>query len=204
MIRLTPGDRAFYGMLNDLATLLTSSCSLLTDLCEHPDENNPLVRLIREDETKADALTQQVTLRLGTSFIPALDANEIYDLARALDGTIDIVEDAAFRIEAFRMERLDEPTLRLAAIVLKCSQVIEAGVAKLESPNEMVLEIGETWRLEEEGDAIYADAIRDLFTGDPDPMDVLKRKELYDMLEEAIDRNTQVAKVLTSIAVKRL
>jgi len=204
MIRLTPGDKAFYGMLNELATLLTSACSLLADLCEHPDQHDPLVRLIREDETKADALTQQVTLRLGTSFIPALDANEIYDLARAIDGTIDIVEDAAFRIEAFRVERLDERALQLAAIVFQCSQVIEAGVAKLESPNEMVLEIGQTWRLEEEGDAIYADAIRELFTGDPDPMDVLKRKELYDVLEEAIDRNTLVAKVLTSIAVKRL
>ena len=106
MIRLTPGDKAFYGMLNELATLLTSACSLLTDLCEHPDQHDPLVRLIREDETAADELTHKVTLRLGTSFIPALDANEIYDLARALDGTIDVVEDAAFRIEAFRLKKL--------------------------------------------------------------------------------------------------
>ena len=204
MIRLTPGDTAFYGMLNELARLLTSACSLLTDLCEHPDQHDPLVRLIREDETAADHLTQQVSLRLNTSFIPVLDATEIYDLARALDGTIDVVEDAATRIEAFRMTRLDERALQLAAIVLECSRVVEAGVAKLDTPAEMVIDIGRTWRLEEEGDAIYADAIRALFAGDPDPIDVLKRKELYDVLEEAIDRNTLVSKVLTSIAVKRL
>ena len=203
MIRLTPGDTAFYGMLSELARLLTSACSLLTDLCEHPDQRS-LVRLIRQDETAADTLTQQVSLRLNTSFIPVLDATEIYELARALDGTIDIVEDAAFRIEAFRMTELDERTKQLSGIVLQCSRVVAAGVAKLDSPAEMVLEIGQTWRLEEEGDAIYADAIRDLFVGDPDPMDVLKRKELYDVLEEAIDRNNLVSKVLTSIAVKRL
>ena len=204
MIRLTPGDTAFYGMLSELARLLTSACSLLTDLCEHPDQHDPLVRLIREDETKADRLTHEVSLRLNTSFIPVLDANEIYDLARALDGTIDIVEDAAFRIEAFRLTKLDDRMRQLAAIVLQCSMVVEAGVRKLDSPAEMVIDIGQTWRLEEEGDAVYADAIRELFTGTPDPMDVLKRKEMYDILEEAIDRNTLVSKVLTSIAVKRL
>jgi uncharacterized protein len=204
MIRLTPGDTAFYGMLSELARLLSSACSLLTDLCEHPDQHDPLVRLIREDETAADLLTQQVSLRLNTSFIPALDANEIYDLARALDGTIDIVEDAATRVEAFRLTDLDERMRQLAAIVLECSLVVEAGVAKLESPAEMVIDIGRCWRLEEDGDVIYADAIRELFAGDPDPMDVLKRKEMYDLLEGAIDRNTVVAKVLTGIAVKRL
>jgi uncharacterized protein len=204
MIRLTPGDKAFYGMLSELARLLSSSCSLLTDLCEHPDQHDPLVRLIREDETAADLLTQQVSLRLNTSFIPALDANEIYDLARALDGTIDIVEDAATRVEAFRLTDLDERMRQLAAIVLQCSLVVEAGVAKLESPAEMVIDIGQCWRLEEDGDAIYAEAIRELFAGEPDPMDVLKRKEMYDLLEGAIDRNTVVAKVLTGIAVKRL
>jgi len=145
-----------------------------------------------------------VSLRLNTSFIPALDANEIYDLARALDGTIDIVEDAATRVEAFRLTDLDERMRQLAAIVLECSLVVEAGVAKLESPAEMVIDIGRCWRLEEDGDVIYADAIRELFAGDPDPMDVLKRKEMYDLLEGAIDRNTVVAKVLTGIAVKRL
>jgi uncharacterized protein len=204
MIRLTPGDKAFYGMLSELARLLSSACSLLTDLCEHPDQHDPLVRLIREDETAADLLTQQVSLRLNTSFIPALDANEIYDLARALDGTIDIVEDAATRVEAFRLTALDERMRQLAAIVLQCSLVVEAGVAKLESPAEMVIDIGQCWRLEEDGDAIYAEAIRELFAGEPDPMDVLKRKEMYDLLEGAIDRNTVVAKVLTGIAVKRL
>ncbi len=61
----------------------------------------------------------------------------------------------------------------------------------------------EVKRLEEEGDAIYADAIRELFLGEPEPMDVLKRKELYDVLEEAIDLSKDVAEVLTSIAVKR-
>jgi uncharacterized protein len=203
MIRLIPGDTAFFGMLNELAGRVTSASSLLMDLCEHPDQHDPLVRLIREDETAADTLTHQIVLRLNTSFIPALDATEIYELARALDATIDIVEDAGTRIEAFKMTELDEATRQLASIVQRCSLVIEAAVAKLDDPASLVDGISDAWRLEEEADTIYTGAIRELFTGDPDPMDVLKRKELYDVLETAIDLSKVVAKVLTSIAVKR-
>jgi uncharacterized protein len=190
-------------MLTELATRVTSAASLLTDLCENPDQHDPIVRLIREDETAADTLTQQIVLRLNTSFIPALDATEIYELARALDATIDIVEDAGTRIEAFKMEELDDSTRQLAAIVLRCAAVIEAAVAKLDDPGSIVETIGDAWRLEEEADVIYTSAIRQLFAGSPDPMDVLKRKELYDVLETAIDLSKVVAKVLTSIAVKR-
>lgn len=203
MIRLIPGDKAFFGMLNELATRVTSASSLLTDLCENPDQHDPLVRLIREDESAADKLTHEIVLRLNTSFIPALDATEIYDLARALDATIDIVEDAGTRIEAFKMTQLDESTRQLAAIVARCALVIETAVGKLEHPATLVEGISDAWRLEEEADVIYTAAIRELFTGEPDPMDVLKRKELYDVLERAIDLSKGVAKVLTSIAVKR-
>jgi len=203
MIRLIPGDTAFFGMLNELAVRVTSAASLLTDLCDNPDQHDPLVRLIREDETAADALTQQIVLRLNTSFIPALDATEIYELANALDATIDIVEDAGTRIEAFKMMELDDATRQLASIVQRCSLVIEVAVAKLEDPASLVDGISDAWRLEEEADVIYTAAIRELFAGDPDPIDVLKRKELYDVLEKAIDLSKVVAKVLTSIAVKR-
>ena len=101
------------------------------------------------------------------------------------------------------MLELDDRTRQLAAIVLRCAVVIQAGVEKLEDPASIVDGISDAWRLEEEADVIYTAAIRELFAGEPDTMDVLKRKELYDVLEEAIDLSKGVAKVLTSIAVKR-
>jgi uncharacterized protein Yka (UPF0111/DUF47 family) len=56
--------------------------------------------------------------------------------------------------------------------------------------------------LEEEGDAIYAQAVGDLFAGTPDPLHVIKWMELFDKLEEAIDQCDDVANVLESIALK--
>lgn len=204
MVRLVPADREFFPMLDQLAVRVTSAASLLTDLFESPGEHDPLVRLIREDEHAADELTRAIILRLSTSFVPPLDASEIYDLAHALDATIDILEDAATRVEMFHMTELDAPTHQLGAIVRRCALVIEAAVAKLDDPNSILDEISDAWRLEEEADAVYDTAMRALFaehTGDT--LDLLKRKELYDVLEKAINLSRDVAEVLTSIAVKR-
>ena len=143
MIRLTPGDKAFFGMLSELAERVTSASTLLTDLCENPDQ-------------------------------------------------LDISRENARRHLSFGYG------------IHRCVRVIETGVARLEDPASLVEGISDAWRLEEEADAIYTGAIRQLFSGQPDPMDVLKRKELYDVLETAIDLSKVVAKVLTSIAVKRL
>ena len=203
MVRLIPTDQAFFDMLIDLAHRVTTGSSLLTDLFEHPDQHDPLVRLIREEEHAADEITHQIICRLGTSFVPPLDATEIYELARALDATIDIVEDAGSRVEGFRLTELDEPTLQLAAIVYRAARVIEAAVTKLHDANSILEGISEAWRLEEEGDAIYGQAMERLFQEARDPLDLMKKKELYDVLEEAIDLSKDVAEVLTSIAVKR-
>jgi len=203
MVRLIPSDPVFFDMLDDLAVRVTTGSSLLEDLFENPDQRGPLVRLIREEEHSADKLTHDIVCRLGTSFVPPLDPTEIYELARALDATIDIVEDAASRVEAFRMDSVDAPTLQLAMIVHRSAGVIETAVAKLRDANSLLEGISEAWRLEEEGDAIYSQAMEQLFSEPGHPIDVLKRKELYDVLEDAIDLSKDVAEVLTSIAVKR-
>ena len=190
-------------MLDQLAARVTSAAVLLTDLFEHPDQVDPLARLVREDEHAADALTQTIVLRLGISFVPPLDATEIYELAHALDHTIDVLEDAAARVEMFHLARVDGATHELAAIVRRCAEVLETAVRKLHHPNSILDGISEAWRLQEEGDAVYADAVRALFTDPGEPLDVLKSKEIYDVLEAAIGHSRAAAQVLTSIAVKR-
>ena len=203
LTRLIPGDQEFFPLLDQLAGRVTSASVLLTDLFEHPDQSDPLARLVREDEHAADDLTQAIVLRLGTSFVPPLDATEIYELAHALDRTIDVLEDAAARVEMFHLTEVDAPARELAGIVRRAAAVLETAVAKLGRPNSILDGISEIWRLQEEGDAAYAGAIRALFAGPAEPLDLLKRKEIYDVLAAALAHGQAAAQVLTSIAVKR-
>jgi uncharacterized protein Yka (UPF0111/DUF47 family) len=89
MVRLVPSDRTFFVILRELAARVRSAAALLTELFENPDQHDPLVRIVREDEHEADRLTHSIVLRLGTSFVLPLDATDIYSLAHALDDIID-------------------------------------------------------------------------------------------------------------------
>jgi len=201
-VRLIPTDRTFFVILRELATRVRSAAALLTDLFEHPDQHDPLARLIREDERAADELTHSIVLRLGTSFVPPLDATDIYGLAHALDAIIDRIEDAAIRVELFEMERVDPAAQRLASVVLRAVDVVAAAVEGLDHSRSLLGDLSEVWRLEEEGDAVYGRATGALFAGGREPLEVIKQKEIYDILASAIRLNRQAAEILSGIAIK--
>jgi uncharacterized protein Yka (UPF0111/DUF47 family) len=202
MVRLVPTDRTFFVIFSELATRLTSAAALLTELFENPDQHDPLVRLVREDEHAADRLTHSIVLRLGVSFVPPLDSTDIYRLARALDAIIDRIEDAAIRVEIFEMERVDPPAQQLASVLLRAIEVVAGAVDGLGRSRSILSDVSEVWRLEEEGDAVYARATAALFADGLGPLEVIKQKEIYDILSSAIRRSRDAAAILSSIAVK--
>ena len=94
------------------------------------------------------------------------------------------------------------PALELTDVLVRAAQIIEESVKNLKKPR-IVAENGRRIKqLEEEGDAVYHQAVGSLFRGDPNPLEVIKWKELYDTLERALDQCEDVANVLESIALK--
>ena len=202
MVRLVPSDQIFFVILRELATRVRSAAALLTELFENPDQHDPLVRLVREDEHQADWLTHSIVLRLGTSFVLPLDATDIYGLAHALDAIIDQIENAAIRVELFEMETVDPPAQQLASVVLRAVEVVATAVEGLGHSRSLLNDLSEVWRLEEEGNAVYGPATGALFAGGRDPLEVIKQKEIYDILASAIRLNCEVAEILSGIAIK--
>jgi uncharacterized protein Yka (UPF0111/DUF47 family) len=202
MVRLVPTDRTFFVILSELATRLTSAAALLIELFENPDQHDPLVRLVREDEHAADRLTHSIVLRLGTSFVPPLDSTDIYGLAHALDAIVDQIEDAAIRVELFEMEAVDPPAQQLASVLFRAVEVVAAAVDGLGHSRSILGDAGEVWRLEEEGDAVYTRATEALFMDGKQPLEVIKQKEIYDILASAIRLSRDAAAILSGIAVK--
>jgi uncharacterized protein Yka (UPF0111/DUF47 family) len=99
--------------------------------------------------------------------------------------------------------RESRPYAEQLAIVLEQSiGVLELSVREMKDRRAVARHSLEVKRLEEQGDMLYADAIRDLFQGRPDPIDVIKWKEVYDTLEEAVDRCKTAAILLESISLK--
>jgi uncharacterized protein Yka (UPF0111/DUF47 family) len=202
MVRLVPSDRTFFVILRELVTRVRSAAALLMELFENPDQHDPLVRLVREDEHEADRLTHSIVLRLGTSFVPPLDATDIYTLAHALDDVIDQIEDAAIRVKLFEMETVDPPAQQLASVLFRAVEVVATAVEGLGESRSILGDVSEVWRLEEEGNAVHGRATGALFEGGREPLEVIKRKEIYDILACAIHLTRDAAGILSGIAVK--
>ena len=204
-MRLIPRDQHFFELFAELARRITASSRLLHELFSHPTRLRELEGQIKAVEHEADVLVLQVNKRIDASFVTPIDREDIHLLANRLDNVVDLIDGTARRAVMFRVTETRPPALALAGVLVLAAEVIEQQVANIRTPS-VVSKHGERIKqLEEEGDALYQRAVGDLFdaqAGHPDPIEVIKWKELYDKLEEAMDECEDVSNVLESIALK--
>jgi uncharacterized protein len=201
-VGLLPKNPEFFKMFAELAARITASARLLHTLFREPERLAELVVAIKELEHEADVLTHDVIELIDTSFITPIDREDIHLLASRLDNVIDFVDDAARRAEIFRIRVVHPPAIELTAILVRVCEEIEGAVTSVKDTRVVVQTSRLVKRMEEEADAIYHEAMGRLFDGTPDPLEVIKWKDLYDALEGAIDHCEDVVNTLESIALK--
>jgi predicted phosphate transport protein (TIGR00153 family) len=189
-------------MFAALASHVTASAKLLHSLFREPERLAELVSAIKDLEHEADAVTHDVILRIDTSFITPIDREDIHLLASRLDDVIDLIDGTARRAQMFRIQEKRQDAIDLAWVLVHASEAVEGAVTSVKKPKIVVQVNAQVKTLEEEGDALYHAAMGRLFEGRPDALDVIKWKELYDMLERAIDQCEDVANTLESISLK--
>ena len=201
-MRLIPRDEKFFELFADIGVRLTRCAKLVCELFAHPERTAELVGRIKEIEHEADNLTRDVIERIDRSFVTPIDREDIHLLASALDNVIDLLDGTARRVEMFHIRETKPAAQQLAQVLERAATQIEQGVGKMKRPKEVAATSVAVKQLEEEGDAIYHRAVGELFAGTPDPLEVIKWKEIYDTLERAIDQCEDVANVIQSVALK--
>jgi hypothetical protein len=202
LVRLIPRDERFFDMFAELAQRITTSVTLLHELFSHPERLTEFEARIKEVEHEADDLVHQVNTRIDTSFVTPLDREDIHLLATRLDNVVDLIDGTARRARMFRITETREAALRLTDVLVRAGRCIEEAVREVKNP-QAVADYGRRIKaLEEEADAIYHEAVGALFDGAPNALDVIKWKELFDKLEEAMDECEDVSNVLESISLK--
>jgi uncharacterized protein Yka (UPF0111/DUF47 family) len=201
-VRLIPRDEHFFELFSQLAQRITTSAKLLHELFSDPARIAHFETAIKNVEHEADDLAYQVNARIDTSFITPIDREDIHRLASRLDNVVDLIDGTARRAAMFRISESRPQALRLTAVLVEAAALIEKSVNEVKKPKNVAENGREMKRLEEAGDAVYQEAVGALFSGAPDPLDVIKWKELFDKIEEAIDECDDVSNVLESIALK--
>jgi predicted phosphate transport protein (TIGR00153 family) len=204
-MRLLPRDEKFFDLFTSVASLSVEAAKLQSDLLRSdPLRRLAIVDAIKRLEHEADEITHEVVTRLDRVFITPLDREDIHMLASRLDDVVDLIDGAARRVQMYHAGEAPPGAILLGEVVVRATQALLVAVQSLEkNKNRTVLDACEqVKRLEEEGDSVYHEWVAKLFDGSPDPLDVIKWKEIYDTMENTLDHMEDVGNVLESISIK--
>jgi len=197
-----PKDREFFDLFESAATNVVRGADLLDQMLRNYPEKADLARDILICEQEGDRITHDLVQRLNNTFVTPIDREDIIQLASALDDIIDLTEEVADYMGLYKIEAPMEQAQRLAHILLEASRQIAEAMPRLRDFKDMDRYTVAIHTLENDGDRIVREGVASLFEGGIDPMVVIRWKDLFERLEEAIDACERVANVLQGIVIK--
>jgi len=200
--RLIPREGKFFEDFAALADRIVSGATLLERMLASDPPNWDTALQIKQIENECDALTHNVIQRLNSTFVTPIDREDIHALATSLDDVMDAIDAAAGVLRRYRMASLRYGARELASLTWQACMQMKVAVEALErrvGVHERAVEVN---RIENAADDVHDEALRRLFEEERDAINIMKWKEVLDLLEEATDRCEDVANVLESVVVK--
>jgi len=199
---LVSRDRQFFDLFEEAAGNNQRAADLLDQMLRHFPERSDLARDILICEQEGDRITHDIIRRLNEMFVTPIDREDIYQLASALDDVADYTEEVADYLILYKIEAPFEQAQRLAHVLLQCARQLAEAMPRLRDFDDISHYTVEVNRLENDGDRITREAIAALFDNGIDPMVVIRWKDIYERLENAIDACETVANILEGIVIK--
>jgi uncharacterized protein len=200
---LVPKDRQYFDLFEEAAGNIVRAAGLLDDMLSNfPDRQQELTREILICEQQGDRITHDIIRRLNETFVTPIDREDILALTSSLDDMVDFIEEAADYIGLYKIEAPMVQSQKLAAVLVQCARQLAEAMPRLRKFEDISHYTVEVNRLENDGDRITREAMAALFEGGIDPMVVIRWKDIYQLLENAIDAAERVAYLLEGITIK--
>ncbi|OGQ82546.1 MAG: hypothetical protein A3F90_16060 [Deltaproteobacteria bacterium RIFCSPLOWO2_12_FULL_60_19] len=204
-MRFLPRDEKFYDLFESGVQKVLEGAVQLEELITDFNDVALRAKRIKDTEHDGDVVTHNTIEMLHLTFITPLDREDIHDLITSLDDVLDYIEACAERVSLFKLAKTTDEAKLLVSILVKAVRQIEQAVFKLrrlKGADSIMNNCVEINRLENEGDYVVRTAVAKLFDSETNPLEVIKWKEVYETLENAIDRCEDVANVMEGIVLK--
>ncbi|WP_310568588.1 DUF47 family protein [Gemmatimonas sp.] len=201
-MKLFSPDEEFFNSFRQLAERIGHAAVLIGQLFDTPRESARIAAEIKKLETDGDEIVRQINQRIDTSFVTPLDREDIHMIAKRLNNVIDSISGVARRVVMFRVTESRSGAKEMSSVIVRAAVEIQNSIGDINKRPKMLEHSRHMKILEEEGDKLYAASVGNLFEPELQTIEVLKWKEIYDLLEEAIDECEGVSNVLDSIALK--
>jgi predicted phosphate transport protein (TIGR00153 family) len=199
---LVPRDRVFFDLFNQAGQNTLRAARMLQEMLQKWPDDTGLAREILLAEQEGDKITHDIVQRTNTMFVTPIDAEDIYALATKLDDVVDFTEETADFMGLYQIEAPMEQAQAMADVLVKSCEQLAAALADLRGFEGLEQYWIEIHRLENDGDRLYRDAVAALFANGIDPMVVIRWKDIFTVLERAIDATETAAHILEGIVIK--
>jgi len=207
--RLMPREGKYFDLFNAHAELIVQGgkalSGLIGALVEEPEQAQKHAEEIDELERQADEITHNTLAQLHTSFITPFDRDEIHQLINSMDDVLDNIQDVAESMSLYDIQRVPPEAKVLAQVTEQCCSRVRSLVNLLHSMDnapEILRFCHEINELESDADRMLREAMSKLFREEPDVRQVVKLKEIYEILESVSDRCKDVAGTVESIVLE--
>jgi len=204
---LAPKNKIFYELFEKSADNVHQMGLLLMKVITEPDfdKRQSIISQMEDVEHANDELTHLLFTELGRNFITPFDREDIHYLASALDDIADFIFASAKKINFYRVNPNDTGIYKLTELIIQSTGEVRKAVGELRNMKNMRLITECLVRinsLENESDDIFDLSIERLFATEPDAKEVIKKREIYQVMETATDKCEDAANVIESIIVK--
>lgn len=202
-----PKDRVFYSLFENVAATVSQMGKLLKQVVNEPDfdKRSALISKLEDMEHINDDYTHKIFTELGRNFITPFDREDIHHLASALDDIADYIYSSAKKINFYKVNPNDKGMQKMADLIESAADQVRIAVHELRDMKNMrqiTDALVKVNSIENQADDIFDMSIDRLFETEPDAKEVIKKREIYQVMEIVTDKCEDAANVIESIIIK--
>jgi predicted phosphate transport protein (TIGR00153 family) len=197
-----PKEREFFDLFEEAGTNAVRAAELLEKMLEQWPDHGEKLRDVVVCEQEGDRITHDIIHRLNQTFVTPFDREDIIALASGFDDIVDFIEEVADFLGLYRIEAPMEQAQRMARVLHEATRQLNEALPRLRTLKDINHYVVEVNRLENDGDRILREAVASLFDHGIDPMMVIRWKDIYERLEDAIDATETAVNIMAGIIIK--
>ena len=200
---LSPRGGEFFDLFEEAGGNIVRGADLLEQMLRDYPAKRELSREVLICEQEGDRITHDIIHALNNTFVTPIDREDIISLASALDDIIDFIEEVADMLGLYKIESVTDAAQRMVSVLHQSSRQVAEALQRLRNFAGVSHFTVELNRLENEGDRIAREAVAALFDDEGlEPRDIIRWKDIYERLEQAIDSTEAVAHIIEGISIK--
>lgn len=204
-INLMPQDKKFFELFNKISNTLIEISDQFVLFLENYSNKDAYVGKINKLEDEGNNIADELMKELLSTFVTPMDREDIHSLTKLLSSIVNHVHSVTRYFDLYNINEVNQNVTDLAKVLSSCSKELSLMIERLNNMSELNKispHIDEIHKFEYQGDKIFRAAIKDLFTNDYDALYVLKWKDIYNRIENAIDKCNDSANVILGIILK--